>query len=305
MISTDQVRRLDHAGPAQRNARLGHVIQQLQGLPTLPLFLPGTLGHDTGPGNDGVLIGALTDQAVGHALAADATVITDETTAANNATTNDMTLWPATPAENDAYYIGASAKFCAALVNFTTAASSLVMTTALEYYNGTWTALTAEDNTVGLGATTTGIKLCSFAPPADWRVTTIEDSAEEEHTGYFIRWRCTGYTSATTIPKGSQAWVLDLTHGAGIHIPGKCGIGGASLTAATVSAGNGDSVFLLINLSKGTCVPLTFTKALAVDHETLSAALQFDAGDQLVVKQVMEDGATEFANVNMVLELVV
>jgi len=303
-LTTDQVRRLDHAGPAERHARLGHVIQQLQSLEVLPLFLPGTLGHDAGPGSDGVLIGALTDQAVGHALAEDGTEITDETAAANNATTNDMTLWPAAPAENDAYYIGASAKFCAVIVNFTTAASNLVMNTALEYWDGEdWVALAAEDNTAGLKSTTTGSKLCSFAPPADWRVMTITDKDNAVHEGYFIRWRCMDYTSATTIPKGGQAWVLDLTHGAGLYMPGDCAISGADFTAGTVSGSAGDSVFLVINLTKGTSAALTYTKALAIDHDALAAPLRFEAGDQLVIKQVMEDGTTEYANVNAVLKL--
>jgi hypothetical protein len=279
------------------------VIQQLQGLPALSLFLSGTLGHDAGLGSDGVHIGALTDQPVAHALAADGAVITDETTEANEATGDDMTLWPATPAENDAYYIGGAAKFCGAIVNFTTAAASLVMTTALEYYNGAWTALTAEDNTVGLKSTGTGSKLCSFAPPTDWRPTTIVDKDDAEHTGYFIRWRCTQFTSKTTIPIGGQAWLLDLTHGAGLHMPGDCSIAACDFTAATLSAGNGDSVFLVINLTKGTCAAFTYTKALAIDHDVLATALEFEAGDQLVIKQVMEDGSTEYADVNAVLKL--
>ncbi|MFA7086295.1 MAG: hypothetical protein WC145_06475 [Aliarcobacter sp.] len=303
-LTTDQVRRLDHAGPAERHARLGHVIQQLQSLEVLPLFLPGTLGHDAGPGSDGVLIGALTDQAVGHALAEDGTEITDETAAANNATTNDMTLWPSTPEEDDAYYIGASAKFCGVVINFTTAASNLVMTTALEYWDGEdWVALAAEDNTAGLMSTATGSKLCSFVPPADWRVTTITDKDEADHEGYFVRWRCTEYTSKTAVPKAGQAWVLDLTHGAGLYMPGNCSIAGADFTAATLSATNGDTVFLVINLTKGTCAALTYTKALAIDHDVLAVPLKFAAGDQLVIKQVMEDGSTEYANVNAVLKL--
>jgi hypothetical protein len=275
------------------------VAEELDGLRQqfIPLAFQGTLGCDVGPGADGVLFGTLTDQAVAAAIAADGEELTDETAAANNATSNDMTLLPATPAENDAYYFGYAQPFTAVVVNITTRGEG-TWTITWEYWNGTeWDTLVAEDGTVGFTATT-GSKLVSFVPPADWQSYTVN----EQGPFYYVRARVSAYTDITTQPKGGQAWVLDLRHGTGLSMPTAGTVTGVQFTADTDSGTAGDSVFLVINLNDGTYAVATWTKAQVLDRET-GLELAFAAGDQLIVRQALEDGANEFAGANIVLEV--
>lgn len=134
------------------------------------------------------------------AVADDGGSTTDETTVANNATANDMTLLPATPAVNDAYYFGGPYRFNSLLVNVGIAGVGS-WTITWEYYNGAWVALSGvTDNTNGF--TTSGEQKISYTLPADWAEVAVKGI-----TSYWLRVRVSAYISIVTQPKGTQAWV--------------------------------------------------------------------------------------------------
>ena len=143
---------------------------------------------------------------VGGAVADDGGVQTDETAAAQNPTANDMTLLPAVPAVNDAYYFGYSKKFNVMILNIGTQGVGS-WTIVWEYWNGTaWSALVdLTDGTTGFTAAT-GKKEVSHTPQGDWVLTTIQ--AMEL---YWIRARVSAYTSITTQPLGTQSWIRIIT----------------------------------------------------------------------------------------------
>ena len=130
---------------------------------------------------------------------------TDETTAAQNATTNDMTLLPAVPAQNDAYYFGFDKLFDVMTLNIGTPGGG-VWTITWEYWNGVWTALSGvTDGTTGFTAAS-GSHDVSFTRPGDWATTVVNAI-----TKYWIRARVSAYTSITTQPKGTQSWIKIIT----------------------------------------------------------------------------------------------
>ncbi len=91
--------------------------------------------------------------ALSGAIADDGGAQTDETTEANQATLNDMTLLPATPAENDAYYFGKSSQWDWLTLKMDTPGEG-VWTIVWEYYDGdSWELLTGlSDETDGFEA---------------------------------------------------------------------------------------------------------------------------------------------------------
>ena len=130
---------------------------------------------------------------------------TDETTAAQNATANDMTLLPAVPAQNDAYYFGFDKLFDVMTLNIGTPGVG-VWTITWEYWNGAWTALSGvTDGTTGFTAAS-GSHDVSFTRPGDWATTVVNAI-----TKYWIRARVSAYTSITTQPKGTQSWIKIIT----------------------------------------------------------------------------------------------
>ena len=139
--------------------------------------------------------------AVAGAVADDGGVQTDETAAANNPTANDMTLLPAVPAVNDAYYFGYSAPWDWLRSNIGTAGTG-TWTIVWEYWNGAaWATLPdTVDGTSHFG--NAGEREVTFTRPTDWAMTTILTMSL-----YWIRARVSSYTSITTQPKGTQAWI--------------------------------------------------------------------------------------------------
>ena len=131
-----------------------------------------------------------------------AATYTTETTAAQNATTNDMNLPPVTPATNDAYYFGFAQMFDKVILKYDTAGAG-VWTITWEYWNGAWVALAGvtdpTDNFTNGAATYT----ISFTRPGDWATTAVNGI-----TLYWVRARVSAYTSQTTKPLGSQAWIV-------------------------------------------------------------------------------------------------
>jgi len=151
-----------------------------------------------GAGLEAALNGFLRN-AMKAAIADDGGVFTDETTAANEATADDMNFLPATPASGDAFYYGASEPFTVLTLNVTTAGVG-TYTLDYEYFNGsTWEDITETDGTSILKST--GIDRLSFNAPVDWATTTINSQGPF----FFIRGVVDGGT-VTTTPLGQQAW---------------------------------------------------------------------------------------------------
>jgi len=141
--------------------------------------------------------------AVDGAVADDGGVQTDETAAAQNPTQNDMTLLPAAPAVDDAYYFGHTKRFDIAWLNIGTQGDGVWVIT-WEYWNGTaWSALSdVADNTNGFTALV-GLHDVSFTRPVDWATADVGGV-----TGlYWIRARVSSFTSINAQPRGSQSWV--------------------------------------------------------------------------------------------------
>lgn len=150
----------------------------------------------------GELTATYTPGAVSGALADDGGVQTDETTEANNPTVNDMTLLPAVPAVDDAYYFGLASLWdwlCLIIGQ----AGAGVWTIKWEYWNGsTWVELPGGHYDTSNGFRNGGKQSLSFVRPADWATSTIMLMDL-----YWVRARVFAYTSVTTQPLGTQAWL--------------------------------------------------------------------------------------------------
>lgn len=137
------------------------------------------------------------------AVADDGGAQTDETTAANNDTTNDMTLLPATPAINDAYYFGWSTGTFPKMRLIVSTAGAGVWNFAWEYWDGTgWSSLPGMVDPTN-SFRVSGTHKLSWTVPGDWAITTIMTI-----NAYWIRARVSDYTSITTQPKGQRAWII-------------------------------------------------------------------------------------------------
>jgi len=139
--------------------------------------------------------------AMGGAVAYDAPAYTDETAEANNAAANDMTLLPAAPAVNDAYYFGDANKFSVLKINIGTN-GEWVGSYDWEYWNGlNWRTL--DNLTDGTNGFTAGVGThnVTFTAPNDWEKTSVDGTSL-----YWIRFRVASYTGITTQPKGTQSW---------------------------------------------------------------------------------------------------
>ena len=182
--------------------------------------------------NAAVAIYKTTASIMKGAVADDGGSQTNETAAANNATTNDMTLLPSTPAVDDAYYFGATDKFWQLELDIGQNGSG-VWTIDWEYWNGAWTSLSSSglnDGTDGFRAGT-GTKYVRFDPPSNWTTST-----EQSITAYWVRAIVTAYTSITTQPLGTRSYTWaqlmnELTNASGVatesyNDPG----GGVSIT---------------------------------------------------------------------------
>jgi hypothetical protein len=136
---------------------------------------------------------------VSAAISDDGGVFTDETTAANDATTLDITLLPATPAVNDAFYVGKNYPFSE--VDFDIGTQGVgTWTITWEYYNGGWVPLeNVTDGTSGFTAAA-GVQTVSFDQPIDWQTNSVNSQGPF----YYIRARVSAYTSVTTAPVGDE-----------------------------------------------------------------------------------------------------
>jgi len=218
---------------------------------------------------------------------------TDDTTDYNDDGAGDVALLPAFPVENDAMYLGADAQFCK--LKTTVSQARVAGDIAIEYSKaaGAWGTLTCDDNSA---AWTTGAAtyITSFVPPADWVAQEVNSQS-----AYWIRFRLSS-EGVTTQPLATQGWIKDFTHGDGIAVKGAVTFDRWQGSAATASAENADSKFLIINLTDGTYDDWTWTAADIMD--TAAISLAFDDGEKFAIVQVQEDGTTEFALANFILD---
>ena len=148
-----------------------------------------TDGHGIGPAN----------KVIDSAQADDGGAFTDETIAANNLTTNDMTLLPAVPAVNDAYYFGFAVPIYTMKVYVSTT-GNWVGTCNWEYWNGgAWTScgyIPGNEHNFETG----GLVTYTWTAPS-WATCAVNGT-----TLYWIRARVATYTGITTQPKGAYAY---------------------------------------------------------------------------------------------------
>ncbi len=225
------------------------------------------------------------------------TIWTDDTTDINSAGAGDVDLLAAYPTVNDAAYFGMdSAVWLKLKITVSQAMTVGAGVITVQYSTaGGWSTLTCEDNTATwlTGAAT---YIVSFAPPSDWATKVIDGNTE-----YWVRFRLTT-EGVTQQPIATQAWIMDVDSGDGITISGTATLSQVQMTAQTASATNNDSEFLIINLTQGTYDGFTWTQADIMDIDA-TISLAITAADKIAVVQVGEDGTTEFANANLLIEV--
>ena len=136
------------------------------------------------------------------AIADDGGVQSDETIESNSTTTDDMTLLPASPTSDDAYYFGHNEEFGRLKLDLSQLGVG-TWTIVWEYWDGdSWESLSATDETSGF--TSDGV--VSWTIPGDWDDTTVNSQGPFK----FVRARVTSFTSITTQPLG-RFTKLDVT----------------------------------------------------------------------------------------------
>ncbi len=145
----------------------------------------------------------LADQPVDGAVADDGGTEVIEVVAANEATTNDMQLKPATPAGNDAYYFGYRFPFSGLTVKYSTAATTGV--TTWEYWNGAaWVALPAFVDGSEYWIHAAGTVDITWRMPRDWAAGGSGNAGTTPPTLFWVRCRV---TTAGDVATGDQVWV--------------------------------------------------------------------------------------------------
>ena len=181
-------------------------------------------------------------------VADDGGVETDETTEANSAAANDMTLCPAVPVNNDAFYYGFSDQAGAMTINVGTAqvvgGGGGAVTITWEYSQGSdvWAALAGvTDGTDNYE--NSGENDVEWTIPGDWDTDEVGSIADT----YWVRARLTVVGAGPgTVPIGTQAWYNRVWLG-----PGKI----------TLEDPNNTDVFFgrIVNAVGGTDHPRTLT----------------------------------------------
>jgi uncharacterized phage protein gp47/JayE len=146
----------------------------------------------------------LWDDDVFGAVLEDGGLTTDYTTEANDATDDDVELLPASPAEDDAFYVGAPYGFDSLTCGGSTAG---VGTWAIvwEYFNGTEWAPLANVSDGTSGFTAAGENAVTFDHPRDWATTDVGGISDM----FWVRARVDSFTSITTQPLGDQLRIGD------------------------------------------------------------------------------------------------
>lgn len=148
--------------PSIQMAIAANVVGAVTATPSLALTAP----------SESEALATQSPTAIDGALADDGGVQTDETTEANSAAANDMTLLPTSPEVDDAYYFGLSTPWDWLCLNIGQAGLG-TWTIVWEYYNGaTWEALPDALDTSD-GFHNSGKHSVTFSRPEDWATSTI------------------------------------------------------------------------------------------------------------------------------------
>lgn len=138
--------------------------------------------------------------AVAAALSDDGGAFTNETTDANSAGAGDVTLTPAVPVVNDAFYVAATAPFDRARFNVSAAGTNY--TVAWEYHNGSaWVALSNVTDQTNAFKTTGAALDVTWDVPADWRSISVNSVGPY----FYVRARV-ATIGAPTGATGTQIW---------------------------------------------------------------------------------------------------
>lgn len=168
---------------------------------------------------------------VDAAIAEDGGAFVDETTAANEATADDMTLFPAVPAAGvDRYNIGAENPFGGFDLNVSTVGTG-TYTVVFEYFNGTiFTPLAGVvDGTNNFK--NAGLNSITWTIPLDWVANTIDGQ------GPFFYIRAEIQTgTVTAVPLGQQAFIGGLGTGNRFLIKGQDSKGNARIESVVGAA---------------------------------------------------------------------
>lgn len=152
-------------------------------------------------------------QDIQAALADDGGAFTNETADANSAAAADVTLSPAVPAVNDAFYVGMSEPFD--LVEFVISTAAVGSTNAYEYWNGSaWVALTGVTDETSNFTAAAGDRTLTFDVPPDWARTSVNSVGPF----FYIRARITvggasGATASEVNVGGQAEMVVDRKEG--------------------------------------------------------------------------------------------
>ena len=166
--------------------------------------------------NQGIAVAAIAED--------NGTGFTDETTEASSNSGSDMTLLPATPALNDAYYFGHNTEFARLKMVITQAVlfgtSNIVTRFGIdggiapqsiggsggtkpiltwEYYNGAWVSLSGVTDGTSSFANG-GESIVSWTAPGDWSTTTVNSQGPL----YYVRARLTTVGTITQAPAGAK-----------------------------------------------------------------------------------------------------
>ena len=149
------------------------------------------------------------------AVQQDGAVFTEFTTAAQNATLNDLPLLPAIPEVGDAWYQGCDNP-CRIIITDVDTVGVGTWTIVHEYWDGDSYELLANVDDRTAGFTALGQHSTTWDMPSDWAASTVTGSAV---SSYWSRARVSAFTSITTQPLGSKqqyengqwwTWIEDL-----------------------------------------------------------------------------------------------
>ncbi|MBA7511372.1 hypothetical protein ES705_03365 [subsurface metagenome] len=153
----------------------------------------------------GEVVAATSVNAVGGAVAHDEDgVDTDETTEANEATADDMTLLQPDGSVADWYALGYANLFDGIVLNVSTVGADITLDT-FEYSKGggSWGTLTPIMNQLN-DYETSGKVWFTFERPGDWATDTYAGIANK----YWIKLKASAIGGGYSQPKGAQAWIL-------------------------------------------------------------------------------------------------
>lgn len=135
------------------------------------------------------------------AQADDGGAFTDETIVANEVTDDDMTLMPALPVGNDAYYFGFETKVSGFSLHISQQ-GDWVGTMLWEYWNGaSWVGLVNGPTGADSTFESAGQVDYTWTVQGNWATVAVNGI-----TTYWVRARVLSFTAITTQPLGRQAW---------------------------------------------------------------------------------------------------